>query len=168
MSQTNVLTQQWSGPYGGVPRWGRVSGSDFPAALDVALEEERSAVAQIARSAAPPDFENTVAALERSGRMRLRVLRLFNVMRLNMSTPEYRALDREWQPRLAAASDAITFFPGLFERIDAVYRALPDAVLTAEQKRLVTVLRDEFVRSGAKLGAAERERLSAVNQELAL
>ena len=168
MSQTNVLTQPWSGPYGGVPPWDRVSVADFPAAFDEALDDERAAVEQIVRSAAPPDFENTVAALERSGHMKLRVLRLFNVMRLNVSTPEYRALDREWQPRLAAASDAITFFPGLFERIDAVYRSLPAAGLTDEQKRLVTVLRDAFVRSGAKLGPADRERLSAVNQELAL
>ena len=114
MSQTNVLLEPWSGPYGGVPPWDRVRAADFPAALGASLAEERAAVERIANNPEPPDFENTLAALERAGRMKDRVLRVFNVMRLNMSTPEYRALDREWQPRLSAAADAITFLPGLF------------------------------------------------------
>ena len=167
MSQMNVLMEPWSGPYGGVPPWDRVHAADFPAAIEASLAEERAAVERIASNPEPPDFENTLAALERAGRMRGRVLRVFNVMRLNMSTPEYRALDREWQPRLAAAADDITFMPGLFERIDAVRRSLADARLGAEQARLVALVHDDFERAGARLGAADRERLSALNQELA-
>lgn len=167
MSHTNVLLQPWPGPHGGVPPWDRVNASDFPLAFEQSLADERTAVEQIASNPEPPDFENTLAALERAGRTRDRVMRVFNVMRLNMSTPEYRALDREWQPRLAAAADAITFFPGLFERIDAVRTTLGDARLTPEQARLVTRVWDEFVRCGARLRAVDRERLSALNQELA-
>ena len=167
MSQTNVLLEPWSGPYGGVPPWDRVRAADFPAALGASLAEERAAVERIANNPEPPDFENTLAALERAGRMKDRVLRVFNVMRLNMSTPEYRALDREWQPRLSAAADAITFLPGLFERIDEIRRSLVEAPLGPEQARLVALVHDDFARAGAMLGAADRERLSALNQELA-
>ncbi|MEQ1731542.1 MAG: M3 family metallopeptidase, partial [Vicinamibacterales bacterium] len=102
-----------------------------------------------------------------TGRMLERVLRLFNVMRLSMSTPGYRALDREWQPRLAAAADVLRFTPGLFERIEAVYASHLQQPLPLEDARLVELVRDEFIRSGARLNAAARAELSAVNQELA-
>jgi peptidyl-dipeptidase Dcp len=167
MSQTNVLLKAWPGPYGGVPPWDQVNAADFPEALERSIAEEREAVEQIARNPAPPTFENTVEALERTGRTRERVLRIFNVMRQNMSDTTYRALDKEWQPRLAAAADAILFCPGLFERIDAVHASLANTTMTPEQARLVTRVWESFVRFGARLGAAERERLSALNQELA-
>ncbi len=164
---TNVLLEPWPGPYGGVPPWDRVQASDFPAALEMSIEDERAAIAAIANDPAPPGFENTIAAFDRAGQLKDRVLRMFSAMRLNMSSPEYRALDKEWQPRLAAARDAITFTPGLFERIDAVYRSLPDPALTSEQTRLVTRIWESFVRAGARLEAAERQQLSSINQQLA-
>ncbi len=167
MSRENVLLQEWTGPYGGVPPWDRVQASDFPEAFDTALAGERAEAEAIASNPEPPTFENTLLALERAGRPLLRVLRLFNVMRLNMSTPEYRALDREWQPRLAAAADALRFTPGLFERIDAVHAAHAQRPLPLEDARLVELTRDQFIRSGARLNAADRAQFSAVNQELA-
>jgi peptidyl-dipeptidase Dcp len=163
----NPLTEPWPGPYGGVPPWDKVRAEDFPAAFEAALADERASVARIAADPAPPTFENTVEALEHAGRMRDRVQRVFGVMRLNLSTPEYRALDRDWQPRLAAADDEIRFFPGLFERIDAVYGSLSTAGLPPDQARLTKLLWDAFVRCGAKLTAADRARLSDVNQQLA-
>jgi peptidyl-dipeptidase Dcp len=164
---TNPLTDPWPGPYGGVPPWDQVRAEDFPAAFVTALAEERSAVEQIALNRLPPDFENTVAALQRVGRTKDRVLRLFGVMRHYMSTPEYCAIDREWQPRFAAAADEIRFHPGLFERIDMVYQSLPGAGLRDDQERLTTLLWESFVRLGAALSDADRKRLSALNQELA-
>ena len=75
-------------------------------------------------------------------------------MRQNISTPEIQALDREWQPKLAAADDEIMFNPGLFKRIEAVYRSLAGPTLTAEQKRLAERTYDSFVRRGARLNGA--------------
>src|SRR5687768_14982044 len=114
---SNPLIDPWPGPYGGVPPWDQVKSEDFPSAFEAALADERASIARIAAEPAPATFENTIEAFERAGRMRDRVQRIFGVMRLNLSTAEYRALDREWQPRLAAADDEIRFFPGLFERI---------------------------------------------------
>ena len=167
MSQTNVLMEEWSGPYGGVPPWDRVKAVDFSDALESSLAERHAAVVRIARNPEPPTFENTLEPLERADRTCDRILPLFNVMRLNMSNADYRALDREWQPKLAAAADAILFMPGLFDRIQAVHASLAGAQLRPEQARLVTRVWDEFVRSGARLSEPDRERLSAINQELA-
>src|SRR4029079_16249489 len=123
-------------PFGGVPPWEQVRAADFPDAFARALADERAGVQAIAANPASPDFANTIEALQRVGQMRDRVARMFHVMLENMSTPEYRALDLEWQPRLAAADDELRFFPGLFERIDAVYRLRESASLTADQRRL--------------------------------
>jgi len=135
MSQTNVLMEEWSGPYGGVPPWDRVKSAYFSEALESALAERHAAAVHIARNPEPPTFENTVEALERAGCSCDRILPVFNVMRLNMSNADYRALDREWQPRLAAATDAILFMPGLFDRIQAVHESLAQARLRPEPVR---------------------------------
>jgi peptidyl-dipeptidase Dcp len=163
----NPVAAPWTGPYGGVPPWDKVVPEAFPQAFELALAEERAEVEAIAANTAPPDFANTIVALERAGRRRDRVSRLFFVMRSNMSTPAYQALDREWQPKLAAASDAILLNPRLFRRIEAVHQSLAASKLATDDKRLVTLTFDNFVRRGARLDAPEKARLSEINQRLA-
>jgi peptidyl-dipeptidase Dcp len=85
----------------------------------------------------------------------------------NMNTPAYQALDREWSPRLAAASDEITFDEALFRRIETIHATRLEAGLTAERKRLVERTYEQFVRSGARLNAQEKAELGRINQRLA-
>jgi peptidyl-dipeptidase Dcp len=164
---SNPLVAPWAGPYGGVPPWGHAKPEHFPAALEAALEEQRREIAAIAANRSTPTFDNTIVAMERGGQIYDRVVRMFNVVGDNISTPEFQEIEREWTPKLAAAADAITFNPVLFKRVEAVYHSLPGSTLTAEQKRLVTRTYEAFVRSGAKLDAAQKKRLSEINQELA-
>jgi peptidyl-dipeptidase Dcp len=164
---SNPLVAPWTGPYGGVPPWDKAKPEYLPEAFTIALAQRRTEIEAIAADPAPPTFENVIAAMERSGRTLERVVPLFGVLRHNLSTPEIQALDREWQPKLAAADDEITFNPRLFERLEAVYRSLPSSNLTADQKRLTEITCDEFVRRGARLNDADKARLSAINQELA-
>ena len=166
-ASSNPLTRPWTGPYGGVPPWDQAKPGLFPAAFEAAIAGQRAEIESIAADPNPPSFDNTIAAMERSGQMLDRLNRLFGVVRQNISTPEIQALDREWQPRLAAAEDAIVFNPALFKRIDAVYRSLSTATLAADQKRLVERTYDSFVRRGARLNDAEKKRLSGINQQLA-
>lgn len=167
IAEANPLVAPWTGRYGGVPPWDQVAPPLFPDAFATALAEERAEIEAIVSDPAPPSFENTIAAMQRAGRTRDRVSRLFSVMRSNVSTPEYQALEREWQPALAAADDAIVFNERLFARIAAVHRSLPDSNLTAEQQRLATRTYDAFVRRGARLDAAGQARLAEINQRLA-
>jgi len=166
-SRPNPLVVPWSGPYGGVPPWDQAKPELFPAAFAAALADRRAEIDAIASSSAPPTFENTIAALERSGDTLDRVAPLFAVLRQNVGTPEIQALDREWQPRLSAAEDAITFNPGLFKRIEAVHRLPAASGLTPEQKRLTERTYDSFVRRGARLDEAQKGKLSGINQQLA-
>jgi peptidyl-dipeptidase Dcp len=163
----NPLVAPWTGPYGGVPPWDQAQPELFPAAFETALAEQRKEFDAIADDPAAPTFENTIAAMERAGETLDRVARLFAVLRQNISTPEIQKIDREWQPKLSAAADAITFNRGLFIRIESVYRSLDDRTLTAEQKRLVERTYEEFLRRGATLDDPEKARLSEINQQLA-
>lgn len=164
---SNPLLASWTGPYGGVPPWDRLTPDLFPEAFSRVLADEREQLAQVVANLAPPTFENTFHELQRLTRAKDRLYRVFGVVRLNVSTPEYAALDREWQPKLAASEDEVIFWPGLFERIDAIYRQLPGSAPGPEEARLVTRTWEAFVRAGARLAPVERTRLSAINQELA-
>jgi peptidyl-dipeptidase Dcp len=161
------LTVPWTGPYGGVPPWDRMSSEHFPGAFEQGIAEQRREIDAIVANVDPPTFDNTIAAMERAGRMLDRLERMFAVARESVTTPAYQALEREWQPKLAASSDELLFNEALFKRIEAVYEALPESRLDPQQVRLVTRMYEHFVRRGAKLNAVDKHRLSQVNQELA-
>lgn len=161
----NPLTQPWTGPYGGVPPFDKVRVTDFVPALTEAMAQERAEVDAICANKAPPSFDNTLAALERSGSMGERVGVIYGIWSGTLSTPEVRAVDMEMAPKLAAHNDAILQNPALFARIAAVYETR--AGLSPEQQRLAWLYWTRFVRAGAKLSAPDKARVAKINQELA-
>jgi peptidyl-dipeptidase Dcp len=163
----NILLADWQGGYDGVPPFDKVTPEHFPEAIQFGIDEQRREVLAIANNQAAPTFANTVEALEKVGERLDRVLSVFGVMTSNMATPAYQALDKEWSPKLSAASDEINLNPKLFQRIKAVYEARANSGLDAKQQRLVTRLYDSFVRRGANLDDAQKQQLSAYNQQLA-
>ena len=163
----NALSAPWSGDYGGVPPWDQVRPEDFPGAFETALADERAEIAAIVSNAERPTFQNTIEALERSGQVRNRVTRLFAVATENITNPQYQALEREWEPKLTAASDAIFMNRKLYTRIADVYASLAGSTLAPDQKRLTARLHDLFVRRGARLEEEGKSQLSRINQELA-
>src|SRR5215217_5847818 len=147
MTDENPLLGKWEGSYGGVPPFDRVQIALFKPALEAAMAEQLTEIQRIAADPAPPDFENTVAALERSGRTRDRVETLYEVWGATMSSPEYQVVQREMAPRLAAFNDQITQNEALFKRIEAVYNSPAKSRMTAEQQRLTWLYHTNFVRA---------------------
>ncbi len=163
----NPLLKKWEGPYGGVPPFDRVQIPLFKPALEAAMAEQLAEIDVIAKNPAPPDFQNTIAALERSGGTFDRVTTVYGVWGATMATPEYQAVQREMAPRLAAFNDQITQNEPLFKRIDAVYNSPAKARLTPEQQRVAWLYYTNFVRAGARLSPEAKKRLSQINQQLA-
>ena len=163
----NPLLAPWTGPYGGVPPFDKVMVDDFKPALEAAMAEQLAEVDRIANDPAPPTFDNTLAALERSGRTLDRVATVFGIYSSTMSTPDFQKVEEEMAPKLAAFSDQITQNEKLFKRIAAVYEARDAAGLSPEQKRLAWLDYTNFVRAGAKLDPTAKKRLSEINQRLA-
>ncbi|HEY8413443.1 MAG TPA: M3 family metallopeptidase [Pyrinomonadaceae bacterium] len=163
----NPLLAKWEGPFGGVPPFDRVQVALFKPALETAMAEQLEETNRIANNPAPPDFENTIAALERTGHTLDRVSTLYGIWAGTMATPEFQAVQREMAPRLAAFSDQITQNEALFRRIDAVYNSPAKARLNPEQQRLSWLYYTNFVRAGARLSPEAKKRLSEINQQLA-
>src|SRR5215213_1930623 len=113
----NPLLAKWEGPYGGVPPFDRVQVALFKPALEAAMTEQLAEVDRIANNTAAPDFDNTIAALERAGHTLDRVNTLYGVWSSTMANPEFQAVQREMAPRLAAFDDKITQNEALFKRI---------------------------------------------------
>ncbi|NMO22965.1 M3 family metallopeptidase, partial [Pyxidicoccus fallax] len=164
---SNPLLAKWTGPHGGVPPFAQVRVEHFKPALEAAMEENRREIAAIAGSTEAPTFENTLVALEAAGRTLSDVETLYGIWSSSLNTPEFQALQREMAPKLAAFEDEITQNAGLFQRIEAVYNSPDKAKLTPEQQRLAWLYYTRFVRSGAKLDAAAKQRVAAINQRLA-
>ena len=161
------LLMPWSGPHGGVPPFDRVRVADFKPALVAAMAEEQSEINRIAADAQPASFDNTIAALQRTGRALDRVARVFGVYTSTLNDPDVQAIDREMAPLLAAHADAITQNSKLFARIAAVYATRESSGLSAEQQRLAWRIYTQFVHAGAQLDAASKARLTELNQQLA-
>ena len=160
----NPLLAEWTGPYGGVPPWDKVRPELFTEAFQFGIDEQRREIAAIVNNPAAPTFDNTIAALEKSGERLGNVQTLFGVMTNNMASPAIQAVNREWSPKLSAASDEIRLNPQLFQRIKALYDARDSAGYDAKQHRLVTRYYESFVRNGANLNPEQKQQLSAINQ----
>ncbi len=161
------LAVEWKGPHGGLPPFDQVQVSHFKPAFEKAIEAYRAETRAIAEQAAPASFDNTIAALERSGRALDRVQSVYGVWSSTMSTPDFRAVEQEMEPKLAALRDEVFQNERLFRRIEAVYESPEKTKLTPEQQRLVWLHYTNFVRAGAKLDAPGKTRVAAINQRLA-
>jgi len=163
----NPLLAEWTGPHGGVPPFDQVRVALFKPALETAMAENLAEVEEIANNPAPPTFENTIVALERTGRALNRVQTLYGVWGATMSGPDFQAVQREMAPKLAAFNDKLSQNEAMFRRVEAVYNSPAKKNLTPEQQRLVWLYYTGLVRSGARLNAEAKARLSQINQTLA-
>ena len=161
------LLAPWTGPYGGVPPFDKVKVVDLKPGLEAGMAQQLAEIDRIANDPATPTFENTIAAMERTGRTLDRVITVYGVYSSTLNDEAVQAVEREMAPKLAAFSDQITQNPQLFERIARVYETRETSGLTPEQQRLTWVYYTNFVRAGARLDAAGKKRTAEINQELA-
>ena len=164
---TEPLLAPYAGSYGGVPAFDKIKTADFMPSILKAMDAQRKEIAAITATKAAPTFENTIAALEDSGRALTRATTLFGVYTSTMADKQMQAVEKELAPILAAYGDEIVQNEALFARVKAVYDARATSKLTPEQQRLADVVYRNFARRGAALGAKEKARLKEINQKLA-
>ena len=148
------------------PQFDKIKDTDFQPAAEKAMAEQRAEMNKIANDPAPPTFENTIVAMERSGRMLDRVASVFFGLQGANTNPVLQGTAMSEAPKLAAHQDAIYLDPKLFARVEAVYNARETSGFDTEQKQLVKITYDQFVHSGAKLSTADQTRLRAINEKL--
>lgn len=160
----SILLQEWEGPYGGIPPWDKIKPEEFSQAFEVAMEEAKKDIEAIAKNPAAADFNNTILAMEKSGKALTRLVSLFGVYTSNLNLGVIPEIESQVNPKLAAHSDSITQNSVLFARIQTVYKNMGS--LGAAEQRLVENTYKSFVRQGATLTNEQKAKLSQLNQDL--
>jgi peptidyl-dipeptidase Dcp len=147
------------------PRFDIIKDSDYRPAFEAGMKEQLAEIKQIADNPAPPSFDNTIVAMERSGRMLDRVSNtFFGVVQAN-TNPALDGVQTVEAPKLAAHADAIFLNPKLFARVKTLYDARTGLKLDAEAAQVLTLYYRQFVHAGALLSDTDKAKLQAINKE---
>ena len=163
--ERNPLLQASDAPFG-APRFDRIRKEDYLPAFEEAIRRAKAEVDAIAACPAPPDFENTVAALEYSGEDLSRVEGIFFNLLEADTDDRMQEIAEEVSPKLTEYGLYVSMNRPLFQRVKAVYEAGP--VLERDQQRLLEDTWRSFVRSGAALEGKEQERFGQLKEQLDL
>jgi peptidyl-dipeptidase Dcp len=164
MPVSNPLLDPGTLPFQVVP-FDKIKNADFRPAFDEGFRLENAEIQKIADNPDAPTFENTLAALEKSGQLLTRVNKILNLLTGANTNPELQKIDQEEAPRLAANEDNIYLNTKLFHRINTIYENRNMLSLDVESKRLVEFMYQKFVMSGALLSADDKSKMKKLNEE---
>lgn len=163
---STIFPETFNTAFESVP-FSRIPSEAYQPEIENAIAEARQEVDAITDNSAIPDFKNTVAALERSGK----ALNLVSAVFFNLASAETNDIIEKTKevvsPLLASFGNDITLNEKLFYRVETVYNNQETFHLTPEEKRLLDKSYKRFVRNGALLSPEQKEKLRAIDQELA-
>mgnify|MGYP000879929063 FL=1 len=162
----NPLLQPWLTPFE-TPPFDQIKPEHFIPAFEQAFADHVAEIEAIAADPAAPDFDNTITALERSGRLLNRVAAVFYDLVSAHSSPALLEIDSDVSLRMARHWNPILMNATLFARIDQLYQRRAELGLTPEQSRLLERTYTRFHRAGAGLDQSAKDRLAAINERLA-
>lgn len=148
------------------PPFDKIKDEDYQPAIEAGMAEQISEMQAIAGNSAPPTFENTLEAMEKTGRLLQRAMAAFSAVSEANSNPLLLKVRSEEAPKLAAHQDAIYLNAKLFARVAAVYKEREGLKLGPESQRLLQVTYDNFVHAGANLSDADKSELKKINEEI--
>ncbi len=149
------------------PQFDQIKNEDYAPAFAEGMRQNAAEIDGIANNHKPATFDNTIVALEKSGQLLARVSSVFYNLSGANTNDSFKALERELGPKLAAHNDTIRLNPKLYARIKSLYDKRDQLHLDAESKYLLERYNTDFVRAGAKLSDADKEKLKVMNGELA-
>ncbi len=162
----NPLIADWSGAFA-LPPFAAIKPEHFRPAFDRALAAHRAEIDSIAANPSAPDFDNTIVALEKSGRELDRVANVFFVLTGADTSDEVEAIEREISPLLARHNNTLYLNRALYARIAVLHKKRDALGLDAEQARVLDRYHTRFVRAGAGVEQQAQDRLAAINERLA-
>ncbi|MEX2656851.1 MAG: M3 family metallopeptidase [Balneolales bacterium] len=148
------------------PDFDAIRGEHYKPAMEAGIARHMEEIKAIANNPEPPTFENTLAAMERSGELLTRVQRVFYNLTSAHTNDKMQALQSEMAPRFSEHSDNIWLNPDLFGRIRTLYENRDELDLDPASTKLLTDTFRNFVRSGALLNEEKQQRIREINSEL--
>lgn len=162
----NLLIEEWSGPFGGVPAFDKMNLKDIVPALEKGMKLHLEDIHKIITNSEPPTFENTIVPLEKAGAQLKRIQKYYGIWSSNLSSPEFRKIQNQMAPKLSEFRSKISQNAELFTRIKAVYNNSLKTPLEDDQQRVVQLIFESFAMNGAELNIVKKERYAAINKEL--
>jgi len=162
----NILLKEWTGPYDGTPAFDKMQISDIKDAIEKGMALNLEEIDAIANNEEAPTFENTIEAMERAGSDLGRVFTYYGTFGSNVSSPEFREVQRELAPKLSEFNSKISQNAKLFERIKTVYESSLKNPLDEDQQRVIQLTYEGFAMNGAELNESDKARYAAINKEL--
>ncbi len=166
-SSENPFFAEYTTPFG-VPPFDKIKIEHYKPAFLKGMEEQKQEIDALLNQRSMPDFENTIVALDQSGRLLSKVSSVFYGLNSANTSEEMQALSKELAPLLSKHRDDIKLNPRLFARVKEVYERQKDFNLDKEQTALLEDTYKSFVRGGANLSPEKQERLRALNSEISL
>ncbi|MGC8535880.1 MAG: M3 family metallopeptidase [Rhizomicrobium sp.] len=160
---TNPFAQPSPLPFQ-APDFSKIKDSDYLPAFEEGMKRQRAEIVSIANNPAPPTFENTLVAMEKSGRMLDRVSETFFGVDQADSDATLNRVQAVVAPQLAAQEDAIYLNPKLFARVKAIYSQRAHLNLDPESRQLLRIYFQQFVHDGANLSPADKQKLKKLNE----
>lgn len=161
-----ALLNEWTGPYDGVPPWDKVKVSEFPAAFQAAMKASKDEFEAMLEKPEAITFDNTITASELSGEKIGRLFSIWGVHSSNLSNPEVRKIQAEWEPKVSAFFSELTLDARYFQRVKYLYDQRANLGLDAKQMRLLERTYDGLVRNGALLDASKKAQVISIETEL--
>ena len=163
----NPFLAEYTTPFE-VPPFDQITLEDYKPAFLQGMEEQKKEIEAIVNQSEEPNFENTILALDQSGRLLSKVSSVFFGQNSANTSDEMQALSRELSPLLSKHGDDISLNPALFARVKKVYENQDKLNLNKEQKKLLEETYKDFVRGGANLPADKQEQLRKLNSEISM
>ena len=164
---SNPLLNEFDTPFQIAP-FEKITIDNYREAILKGLDEDKKEIEAIIKNPAAPNFENTIAALDQSGKLLDKAESTFSPISSSNSTEATRALQKELSPLFSAHSDDIYLNPKLFTKVKQVYDNQKKFNLNKEQKRVLEKIYKRFVRSGANLSDDKKEQLRKLNTEISM
>jgi peptidyl-dipeptidase Dcp len=166
-AMNNPLLSEWTAPFG-VPPFDKTTEEHYFPAFKAAMQEHQDEINKIIENSEAPDFKNTIEALDFSGEKLTLVSNMFYNLTSANTNDNLQAIAMELSPLISAHQDAISMNAKLFEKVKTVYEQKNNLQLTPEQSMLLEKTYKSFVRNGANLSVADKEKMSKINQELSM
>lgn len=162
----NVLLNEWTGPYGGVPAFDQMNVADIEEAIVKGMAMNLEEIEAIANNPEPATFENTIVEMERAGAALDRAFTYYGIFSGNLSSPEFRDIQSTLAPQISEFESSITQNEKLFQRIKTVYEASKTTPLETDQQRVVDLIYKRFEMNGAELSPEKKQQYADINKTL--
>ena len=164
--ENNVILAEWTGPYQGVPAFDKMKVEMLKPAILEGMQQHLEEIDSIANNPEAATFENTIIPFEKSGEALDRAFTYYGIFSSNLSSPEFREIQKELSPKISEYSSKISQNEKLFKRIKSVYEQSQETPLDSAEQRTIDLIYKDFEMDGANLSEEDKKRYAEINKEL--